>query len=887
MSEGHSEIGWVSGSLQPPTEAAHPASVLGEPLWPDTPHIRKGGDWRREELRKVEHTLGRAVVIGECLAPDYELRANVERVLETGQAASMTTMPGSYSSVVIGKNGTHFIGDAASQHPLYMRPMNNEGVLFATHTKPFRSGPNAAPPDRLSLALGVGMPWVHELTAGRTAVTGVSATLPQESIYIDHRGRMTTAAHNSIVPSQPLTFEEAAERLRAALQIGAKRRLENGRAVSADFSGGYDSTSVAYITASAMESPLTIVTQHSPDIPLDDIEYVKTYLASPISQGKFNAHIYKVLAADSMYKDISTVPPGDLPDISIRDRANNLRYYHFLRSLKSELHLTGVVADALVDMAPQEYLGHFARPATFPRFLYTALRVARAEKDSLRNVLSDSRLLHALDPKSKLMALAYMLTMPGKYNTNLVNAICGIGTAPNWLAPAMRKEVAEYAADRADTARVPDGMGLADYRAYSGLLAMGLAQHGSSQTAASVGMRSSTMYLDNDVLKACFGVPAHKRMDPWTFKKLMRHAIGDIVPPELTSRTTKGNYTRHGYQGLRGSREQLQALMKNSRLADLGIIDPKKVWSALESGFMGAPMPWASLDMLLASEKWLRALTNESWDKSCYSAPPPPVTDKKVEVPTTPLDDQATYGMPPGVIIACRNTGGSVLNIPTGKNLRVNTHSLSMLRALEAGGTLADAYSQLAEMYPHMDPDVLRQTADWYVRDLVAKGIVVPGGNEFALLESNLDKGAPLPAQMVYETDTTPNVRALDYAAALGGFALGRFIEREKNFSTQIQLMSTIRSRLARRPATTAEATRMLAACRRVTSFSLGRAACLELSRAAVLGSALRGRYVHLTLGVLTDPEGAHVWPETSDGTPIRTDADEYIKGVYQPLVRL
>lgn len=884
------EVGWIIGSTGNQPEATQVASGKGEPLWPDTPHIRKGGDWRSEELRTVELPLGKVAVFGECLATDTELHTASAHTLESGDPSAIANLPGSYSSIVIDKETTRFVGDAAAQYPLYMRPEKDDSVAFATYTQPFRTGPHAAPPDRLSLAMGIGMPWVYELTGGRTAVEGVSTILPQESVDVHRSGAITTTRHDSVFSAPHLNANEAAEQLRAALQAGARRRIENGRKIVSDFSGGFDSTSAAYIVASAQDAPLTVVTQHSPDMPLDDMAYVQKYLALPASAGKFDHHIYELGLADTMYMGLDTVAPGDLPDISIRDRGRYTEYYEYLRSLGAEAHMHGVGGDEIVDMRPQEYLGHFKRPWSLPYFARAVFQVARTDKTSVRTVLESIKRADALDPRTRLLQLAQVLNTHGTYDAGYIGDLFGMATAPQWLTPAMRKEVAAYAAERAAHVSMPGNMTLADYRAYTGLLAMGPAQHGVNRHAAAHGLRSSTLYFDNDVLKACFGLPAYRRMDPWVFKKLMGNALAGIVPPEVTSRTTKSDYTKHGFEGLRKARGLLTALMQHSRLADLGIIDPKKVQETLDRGFMGANMPWASVDGLIASELWLHALDDASWGARSYVAPPAPAVMGKVETPkpTIPLDEAARYGTVAGVVIVNRAIGAGALNMRVGNYKRLNEYAVAMLQALQETDSLGAAYDKLEQMCSdNMATVQLRSAAMQWMQDLVQHGIVTPGSAEFMMLQSTYDAPETLPTQMVSVADNVANVGPLDYVAAFVGLTFDRLLERNKNFEGQMQRLNAIRGKFARKPATAEELTRILAASHRIATIALKRTACLQLSMATVIGSALRGRYAYLVLGTRSDPEAFHAWPETPDGAAVRTDADEQIDGVYQPLIRL
>lgn len=889
MSKGNPEIGWLIGTTNTSSEAPH-ANGGGVLLWPNAPdHASKGGDWRPEELRIIQHPAGRVAVMGECLATDAELESAGRRAVETGDMTAITNLPGSYASIVRdGDGATHFIGDAVSQHPLYLR-QTPSGVQFSSHTEPFRRGSGAAAPDKLSLAVMVGLPWTNELKEGRTPLEGVMRTLPQGIIHVSPEGVLTTSQHNSMVPDKPLSVDEAAEQLRAGMQLGAARRVASGRRITADYSGGYDSTSAAYVMAEALGQPLTVATHHTPEVPIEDMDYVRAYLQLPQSKGKFNHHIFEEPLASAMYRDLDTVPAGDLPDISIRDRSRQLIYDQYLRSLGSEIHITGNGADALLDMPAFEYLGDYVkRLHTLPRFLSEVLFVADANKMSLQNVLQRIVQIEKLDPRSRLLAMAQILGTGGTYKQNYIDDVFGSTAMPQWLTPTARKEVAEYAAAMADKAGVPEGMDPANYRIYRMICAMGDSQHGISQDAARSGLRNSAVYFDNDVMQACLGLPAHERMNPRVFKQLLGRSLAGIVPPEVTSRKTKGEYSKQAYEGLRASADVLRGLLRNSRLGDLGIIDPKKVQDQLESGLIGGRMPWASFTSVIAAERWLRDLDDASWQgRDAYRASPAPSAPAAVSVPVEPLADDDPYGMPSGVIAAVRESGGAiVLNMPTGEYQRLNQNAVSLVQALTEGGTIAAARDLLRSRFPDIPEETMRAAVDAGIRQLTDMGILAEGGSGGALMSSNLDEGAAVPVHMIPESEDTPNVRWQDYAAAANGLALVAAVKGQP-FKQQVKVLQDMRSAAAKEPATPEELCQLLAAARRIGRWSAGRTACLETSMAAVMGAAIQGKEAYLVLSARTDPESFHAWPQTVDGVTVRTAADEKIEGVFQPLLRI
>jgi hypothetical protein len=294
-------------------------------------------------------------------------------------------------------------------------------------------------------------------------------------------------------------------------------------------------------------------------------------------------------------------------------------------------------------------------------------------------------------------------------------------------------------------------------------------------------------------------------------------------------------------------------------------------------------MPWATFDAIVAGELWLRNLDDASWGKADYVAPPPSKLLGQADA-HEPLDPAAIYGTPRGVIIAAHDHGAVVLNMPAEKYQRLTPDAVRLVKALRDAGSVAGAHALLAAQYVQIAPDTLRLAVEKDLRGLEKLGILAEGITEHTLLESEPQDKDDLPLQMVPEPEHTPRVRLRDYAAALGGFALARVLKRKAPFMRGMERMDRVRGSLAVRSASAQEATSVLAAAHRVSRGRLARMACVELSEATVLGLALQRRSAKLVIGMRTDPESFHAWPQTDDGVPIRTDADEQISGARRPL---
>jgi asparagine synthase (glutamine-hydrolysing) len=115
-------------------------------------------------------------------------------------------------------------------------------------------------------------------------------------------------------------------------------------------------------------------------------------------------------------------------------------------------------------------------------------------------------------------------------------------------------------------------------------------------------------FLDDRVIEAALSVRVGERMVSGRFKPLLTSAVQGAVPPELLGRRNKGEFSAEAFKGLRHNRDRLIELSVESRLVDLGLIDPVAFRAALLSpGAMSQHLqPFATT---VACESWLRSHT--------------------------------------------------------------------------------------------------------------------------------------------------------------------------------------------------------------------------------------------------------------------------------------
>ena len=132
------------------------------------------------------------------------------------------------------------------------------------------------------------------------------------------------------------------------------------------------------------------------------------------------------------------------------------------------------------------------------------------------------------------------------------------------------------------------------------------------QMADLYGVNLEFPYFDQLVVEACLSARPEERTSPLAYKPLMTAAFQHELPPSIYKRNTKGEYVADEFIGLRENRETINAFLESSLLADMGLIDLKMLKVAMQDFEMGLGDGLAHFGNALATEIWLRRLTESN-----------------------------------------------------------------------------------------------------------------------------------------------------------------------------------------------------------------------------------------------------------------------------------
>lgn len=578
-----------------------------------TPLVQLYGKWPDSEFSCHHHRNAILLVFGHCLATAQRRTAEFAAAANRGDFGCVADWPGSYTAIIVHKKTVTAYSDLAGQFPIYYT--EKCGQVLAGSDPAVLAVHHQRQPDPVTAAIHIACPAVLPLWSTRTPYFGVER-LPGGGVLWIYSGRAHVDSVPLPLPVPGRTLSEGAGRLRAALADSVHARC-GGQQVSSDFSGGLDSTSIAFLAAGCSQHPVTSVVYHQPLAPAADLydatrhANLKPHIRLAVVRGTIGTLPFCELAdalRDRKPLD-AAVPPAAEPSPGLLASRRSLLRLAAASSSGSQLHLTGEGGDAVLMSAPS-YLASLARPGSVHTLLRHCGAYARLRYLSPTRLASQAVRLARTAPDTSLHRLAAELNNPSGRPADwpaLISWWPPTGEAAGWLTPRMRRCIAEIAADPATARTIPAGAGPADLAALTDLRRSGEAQRHLRELARPSGLPVHAPFLDSAVIRAALSVPAATRADPWSYKPLLRSAMRGLVPDEVFRRRTKGDYSGEAYYGAREASGALRALLRDSRLAALGVIEPAAAGATLDRMVAGIAVPLGPLSTLLATEVWLRA----------------------------------------------------------------------------------------------------------------------------------------------------------------------------------------------------------------------------------------------------------------------------------------
>ncbi|MFF1692218.1 lasso peptide isopeptide bond-forming cyclase [Streptomyces sp. NPDC058257] len=553
------------------------------------------GSWPSGELVQADAGPVRVAVIGFCPVTPTRLAQLAERVRTLSDVDALArALPGSFHLVALVHGRIRVQGSVTGLRQIFHTCV--DGLPVAAD----RAGPLAALTgadiDEQALATRVACggllpPPLNE----RSMWSGVSAVPPDHCLIMDEI--TTREVRWWQPPPADVPLEAGAAQVRDALHTATADRHGTQGGLSADLSGGMDSTTLCFLAAR------------------DDPELI-TFRWEEAETGNDDA-VFARLAAHSLRRARHVVvPQRELPTVfADPDGAVDTEQpYPFGRTL-ARMRFT---ADTLAAHGSRHHLaGHGGDELFygFPGYLHRLLR--RRPLTALRHLRGYSALHRwPLAPTVAELARDNSVATWWRDQADHLTAPSPQGRRPSlgWGVAPLRAPawVTSHAADTAREAlrRTAQEMTplAADRGQHQTLLALRTtapAYRQFSRLFTPAGIQLHQPFLDDRVVEAALAVRLHERTSPWRYKPLLAESMRGTVPDAILSRSTKGDFSADLRVGWRRNLGTLVDLFADSALADLGLIDPGLLRTQLLSSQAGLHRDIA-VEHLLGCENWLR-----------------------------------------------------------------------------------------------------------------------------------------------------------------------------------------------------------------------------------------------------------------------------------------
>jgi len=560
------------------------------------------GDWAPDEVTVVDAGRRRLVLLGRLRpagapTPDELARARCPSDLDP----LIRRMPGLFHLAVSMDGHVRLQGSLTGVRQVFTARVH--GTTIAADGVAQLLETTGARVDEALLACRLlapgGAPWP---LSQRPVRSGIEVLATGHWLEIDTDGRAGQVRWWDL-PSESLTLATGADALRAALDAAMSVRASAHRVMSADLSGGLDSTSLCFLAARTGTRLITYHVRPLDGANRDGVWADRAAAALPraehvILPADLSRNVFDVGAVADVAGSLSEGPMTWAAGIThIRDLADRDT------DRGASLHLTGFGGDELFGRTPAcaWSLAH-AHPVT-ALSLVNRYRLANRWpwRATLRALLDRSDFPRDLERVSD--TLRSSLPPIHEPDFGWTSAL----RMPPWSTPealdavrGLLREVARHGPGPLDPDRTR-------HQALASLAFEGTTLR---QIATLLQGRSVTWdapFLDDRVVEAALSTRIRHRLAAGRFKPLLVDTMRPLVPPGILSRTDKGEFSAEIYRGLERNRDRLLELCEDSALARLGLIDPQAFRRAVLS-----PGPTAQhlhpIESTVACESWLRSL---------------------------------------------------------------------------------------------------------------------------------------------------------------------------------------------------------------------------------------------------------------------------------------
>ncbi|MBB4796129.1 lasso peptide isopeptide bond-forming cyclase [Streptomyces nodosus] len=558
------------------------------------------GDWPDDQVHLVVAGPRRMALIGQVTLDEAAAKDRLGRLRSLDEVDRIASRLVGSCHVLVSLDGTVRVqGSVVGVRQIFSAAV--DGVTVAASGVAPLARLTGADLDESVLAARLlapgGAPWP---LAQRPVRRGVDPLTTGHWLRMDAEGRARQVRWWRL-PEASRSLAQGAAAVRTALDEALAARVRPGRTISADLSGGMDSTSLCFLAAAANAD---LVTYHV--APLDSAnEDTRWAHRAAALLPHARHHTLTADRAENLFdvgytaEHANTAPEGPSTWASglahIRDLA------HRARGEGSSLHLSGFGGDELFGRMPTS-----AWSLARARPIGGLLLVNRYR---LANRWSWGATVRALlDRSTFAQNLTAVATRIGAPPPSLDEPDFGWVFAPRmpaWATPDAVAAVRELLTEAAGRTPEPLDADRTRHQALASLVFEGSTIRQVNTVLAGTGIAWDAPFLDDRVIEAALAVRVEERLASARFKPLLTDAVRGAVPAGILDRRDKGEFSAEAFRGLERNRARLLELCEDSRLARLGLIDPERFRAAvLNPGPMSHHLQ--PIDTTVACESWLR-----------------------------------------------------------------------------------------------------------------------------------------------------------------------------------------------------------------------------------------------------------------------------------------
>ncbi len=554
------------------------------------------GRWEPDEIRQVATGPVRLVVIGFCPVTTGRLEELCRRVRTVAEVDAVAkALPGSFHLVAAVGATTRVQGGVTGLRQVFHTRLG--GVPIAADRADVLAAMTGAGIDADTLAVRVvcgGM--LPPPLADRSVWAGVATVAHDHSLWLEPGGAREVRWWRP--PAPELGLEEGASALRGALITAVDGRRRAGGGLSADLSGGMDSTTLSFLAARHTPTLLTFRWAEA-EAGNDDARFAEQ-AARSLPEARHLVVGQRDLP--SIFTDPGALADTERPYLYPRTLARVRYTARLLAERGSRSHLAGHGADELFGPVPG-YLHRLAR-----RRPLTALRHLRGHRALSRWSLAPTlaQLVRTDGPAQWWLTQAEQLTSPAP-----PRRVPSLGwgltplRAPVW-ATADAVDAARRALREAAEHAAPFAEDRGQHQYLTALRITAPAYRQVSWLFGAAGVELHQPYLDDRVVEAALAVRLHERVTPWRYKPLLAASMRGLVPDVVLGRITKGDFSADVRAGRRRNLSALLEVFSDSALADMGLVSPGALRDYLLTPHADISRDIAT-EKLLGCETWARA----------------------------------------------------------------------------------------------------------------------------------------------------------------------------------------------------------------------------------------------------------------------------------------